>query len=103
VQTCDDVRKVALSLPDVEEHPYHNGASFRIGKKVLATLWKDRGEAVLNINLEQQEKLIKKNDLSFYQFPNSWGKKGWTGICLDNVSEKELKNAFSLARKNFSA
>jgi hypothetical protein len=39
--TPDDVRALALALPEVAEAGHHGRPSFRLGGSILATLWDD--------------------------------------------------------------
>jgi hypothetical protein len=45
--TPDDVRGLALALPEVTEADHHGRPSFRLGGSVLATLWDDGALHVL--------------------------------------------------------
>jgi hypothetical protein len=37
--TADDARSLALSFPDAVEQDHHGRPSFRVDKKIFATLW----------------------------------------------------------------
>ena len=39
--TFDDVRRIALALPEATEQDHHGRPSFRVGK-IFATLWSER-------------------------------------------------------------
>ena len=48
----DDVRALALALPEVTEADHHGRPSFRLGGSILATLWDD---GALNVVLGESE------------------------------------------------
>jgi hypothetical protein len=37
--TAEDARRLALALPDAIEQDHHGRPSFRVGKRIFATLW----------------------------------------------------------------
>ena len=37
--TADDARRIALALPDTVEQDHHGRPSFRVHKRIFATLW----------------------------------------------------------------
>ncbi len=50
--TDDDVRTLALALPEVVEADHHGRPSFRLGTAVLATLW---APGILNVMVGESE------------------------------------------------
>jgi hypothetical protein len=48
--TLDEVRSLALSLPEAVEQDHHGRPSFRVGGKIFATLW---SEQRLNVMLDE--------------------------------------------------
>ncbi|MGY1740500.1 MULTISPECIES: hypothetical protein [unclassified Blastococcus] len=48
--TPDDVRGLALALPEVTEGDHHGRTAYRLGTKVLATQWSD---VQLNVLLDE--------------------------------------------------
>lgn len=49
----DDVRRLALALPQTSEEPHHDRTSFRVGGKIFATMPADA--ATLNVMLGEAE------------------------------------------------
>ncbi|TYP81335.1 MmcQ/YjbR family DNA-binding protein [Blastococcus xanthinilyticus] len=45
--TPDDVRAIALALPEVTEGDHHGRRAFRLGTRILATQWTDTALNVL--------------------------------------------------------
>ena len=82
-------RQFALSLPETDEHPHFDTASFRVKKKIFATLNKAENRATLRFSLENQDVFTVVSQGAIYPVPNKWGKHGWTHIDL-NQAEWEL-------------
>jgi hypothetical protein len=71
--TLDEVRKVALALPDTSEEPHHNFGSFRVRGKTFVTI--PPGGELLHIFLPtQQRELALAMDPEFLE-PVHWGSK----------------------------
>ena len=51
--TPDDVRRLALALPETSEAPHHERTSFRVAGKIFATL--PPHSATLNVLLDEEE------------------------------------------------
>lgn len=47
--TPDSFRKLALSMPDAYEAPHFNRTSFRVGKRIFATMLEDQKEAMIPV------------------------------------------------------
>ena len=69
----EDVRKVALALPDTTEEPHHHFGSFRVRGKIFVTI--PPGGALLHIFLPaDQRELALAMDPEFLE-PVRWGSK----------------------------
>lgn len=69
----DEVRKVALALPDTTEEPHHNFGSFRVRGKIFVTI--PPGGELLHIFLPaEQRELALAMDPEFLE-PVHWGSK----------------------------
>ena len=66
--TADDVRRIALSLPETDEHPSYQGRpSFRVRKKGFARLLDDGGSCGIWVeSLEEKEALLASDPRTFY-------------------------------------
>ena len=53
--TQDDIRAVALSLPEAEEHPHFDRTSFRVRGKIFCTMTPDGEQAMVKLPLEIKE------------------------------------------------
>ena len=105
--TLPEFKALALSLPEVEEAPHFDKTSFRIKKKIFATLNIPEERATLKFTPEEQEMFCKINPDSIYQVPNKWGKQGWTHLLYlkleSEVVDGLLKAAYcTVAPKNLA-
>lgn len=89
-------RKLALSFPEAEEQPHFHLASFRVKKKIFATLWEKENRAMLKLSLVDQSVFCTNTD-AFYPVPGDWGAKGATFVDLDKVRTDMFKDALQAA------
>ena len=89
------VRKICLSLPEVTEKISHGEPTFFVKKKVFAMCsinHHNDGHIAVTVPaaIGVQEALIKASAKKFYR-PPYVGVRGWVGIELPKVSDKELR------------
>ena len=99
--TKDDLRRLALALPGVEEKSHFDKADFRVKNKIFASL-KDDKTGVIKLTLEQQSMMVDAEPKVFQPIPGGWGRKGWTSIILARADEITLKSALRTAWKNIA-
>ena len=97
--TPDDVRRLALSLPETREAAHMDHPDFRVGGKIFATLWPDKGRAVVKLTPEQQDVLVEAEPFVFAPAAGAWGRRGWTTMELDASDEGTLRSALLAAWK----
>jgi predicted DNA-binding protein (MmcQ/YjbR family) len=96
--TTQTLRKLALAFDEAEELPHFEKASFRVKKKIFATLNEKQQRATLKLSESDQSIFSLYGDkTSVYPVPNKWGKQGWTQFLLDKVDEEFLKDALTAA------
>lgn len=95
--TIATFRKLALSFPEAVELPHFENASFRIGKKIFATLSEKNKKACLKLSEINQSVFSSFDKTIIYPVPNKWGKQGWTFIELSKVKKELLKDALTTA------
>ena len=101
--TLAEFRQLALSFDQVEELSHFEKASFRIKKKIFATLSAKENRACLKLS-EMQQSLFCTFDASvIYPVPNQWGKQGWTLVNLDKVEKETLQDALHIAYTEVSS
>ncbi len=95
--TPEELRQWALALPDAVELPHFGKASFRVNKKIFATLDVANNRACLMLSPEEQSVFIVFNKSVIYPVPNKWGLAGATFVELGTVPPDLLKDALTVA------
>ena len=90
-------RKLALSFPGTNEQPHFEKTSFRIGKKIFATLDEKNNRACLKLSEIDQDVFSTFDKSIIYPVPNKWGKQGWTFVELAKVKAAMCKDALTTA------
>ena len=86
----DDVRAFALSLPEAEEIETWGHPTFRVRKKLFATLAPDDSDASVKSTLPEQQALIQAQPEAF-GIPDYVGRYGWVRVHLANVDPDEMR------------
>jgi hypothetical protein len=90
-------RKIALSLPEAVELPHFEKTSFRVEKKIFATLDMKSNVACIKLSEIDQSVFSAFDNTIIYAVPNKWGKQGWTYIELKKVRKDLLTDALTTA------
>lgn len=101
--TIDTVKKIALSFPETNEQPHFEKISFRVGKKIFATL--DTKNNLVCVKLSPiDQSAFSSFDLSvIYPVPNKWGAQGWTYINLKKVRKGMFVDAMTTAYRTVAS
>lgn len=91
------VRKLALAFEASEEHPHFEKASFRVKKKIFATLDTRKKHVCLKLSEVDQSVFSSFNPAIIYPVPNKWGRQGWTIVELSKVPKDMFKDALTCA------
>ncbi len=97
MSTLNTLRQLALAFPETTEQPHFDKTSFRVGKKIFATLNEKLQRATLKLSEKDQDLFTLYDPTIIYPVPNKWGKQGWTQIDLTLVPEAMLKDALWVA------
>lgn len=89
-------RQLALAYPEAAELPHFENISYRIGKKIFATLDEKKRKACLKLSVAEQDIFTHDNSV-LYPVPNKWGKQGWTFVELEKVKKEILYAALTYA------
>jgi len=89
--------KTALSLPEVVELPHFEKTSFRVAKKIFATLDKEKGIGCIKLSEVDQSAFCAFDKNVIYPVPNKWGKQGWTNINIALIKDDMLQDALHSA------
>jgi hypothetical protein len=90
-------RQLALSFPGTIELPHFDKASFRVNKKIFATLDIKNRKACVMLTPIDQSVFSTFDKTIIYPVPNKWGTKGATYVELKTVHKGMLKDALTQA------
>jgi predicted DNA-binding protein (MmcQ/YjbR family) len=93
----EEFRKLALSFDEAEEQPHFDKPSFRIKKKIFATLDLKKNIVCLKLSLINQSVFSAFDKTIIYPVPNAWGKQGWTYVELKKIRKDMLMDALTCA------
>jgi hypothetical protein len=93
----EDVRILALMLPGTVAGAHSGNPDFRVGGRVLATLWVEEARVVLRLAPEVQAALCADEPDLFTPLDGAWGRRGWTNLDLDLCAEETLRTALLAA------
>ena len=93
-EAIERVRRICLALPGTWEKISHGEPTWFVGKKVFAMFSNNHhhdGHIAVTIPaaIGIQEMLVKKSPKKFYR-PPYVGVRGWVGIELSRISDREL-------------
>ena len=91
------LRQLALAFPETTEQPHFDKTSFRVGKKIFATLNEKVPRVTVKLSAKDQDLFGLYDAAVVYPVPNKWGRQGWTQIDLTQVPEEMLKDALRAA------
>ncbi|MFN0214395.1 MAG: MmcQ/YjbR family DNA-binding protein [Saprospiraceae bacterium] len=95
--SADTFRNFALSLPETAEEPHHEITSFRVKRKIFATLNPPHNRATLRFSPELQDVFSSISKGAIFPVPNKWGHYGWTHINLETIEWELFKDALRTA------
>jgi hypothetical protein len=90
-------RQMALALPETVELPHFERTSFRVNKKIFATLDERSGIACLMLSDIEQSVFCAIDRTIIYPVPNKWGLQGATYFELQKVQRNVVKDALEKA------
>jgi len=90
--TPDAFRKVALSLPEAHEEPHFERTSFRVKKKIFATMTPDGKEVMVRVAPpELVRSLLSSHGDVFFSYGGWTVRNGSLGVRLAKASAKMLE------------
>ena len=98
--TTKKFRELALAFEGAMEQPHFERASFRVNKKIFATLDEHAQIAVLKFSDIDQSVFMSYDPKVIYAQPGGWGNEGWTVVELKQVKPEMLEDALTVAYCN---
>jgi hypothetical protein len=95
--THDDIRRLALALPEAYEADHHGMPSFRVGKKIFATLRTAEPKMMVKLDPEDQHNLAEGHPGVIDPVPGYWGRQGSTFVMFDRCDEAMVASLLKLA------
>jgi hypothetical protein len=91
--TPEALRKFALSLPEAHEEPHFERTSFRVGKKIFATMTPDGREAMVKLaSPDDVEGLLSSRPDTFFGYGTWTTRNGALGVRLAKVESALMKS-----------
>ena len=95
--TVQEVEAWALALPSAVQLPHFEKKSYRIKKKIFATLDVNKNRLVVKLSDVDQSVFRSHNPEIIYPVPNAWGKQGYTIIELKKVRKDLCREALRIS------
>ena len=96
--TAAEFRRIALSLPGVEEKAHMGHPDFRVGGKIFATLgYPDARFGTIMLSPQDQDLLIRDHPKAFVPAAGAWGRAGSTSVALRSAPRKAVAIALEAA------
>lgn len=95
--TASRFRKLALSLPEVEERSHFGKPDFRVNNKIFAGLSSDGRVGNIKLTSDVQAQVLTLTSSAFRPCEGAWGRSGWTYVELALADVKQLELLLELA------
>jgi hypothetical protein len=96
-------RRLALSLPEAHEEPHFERTSFRIGKKIFATMTADGREAMVPVkDADLLQALLVEHPEVFFSYGGWTDRNGSLGVRLAKVEASMMKDLVTEAWKRIA-
>lgn len=95
--SIETARKLALAFDEAEEQPHFEKPSFRVRKKIFATIDAKNMRACLKLSEINQSVFSAFDTAVIYPVPDKWGKQGWTFVELKAVRKDMFADALRTA------
>jgi predicted DNA-binding protein (MmcQ/YjbR family) len=93
--SIETFRALSLAFDEAVEQPHFEKISFRVNKKIFATIDIKNSRAVVKLPVIEQSVFCSFNKSIIYPVPGTWGTQGWTIIELTKVGKNMLKDALA--------
>jgi predicted DNA-binding protein (MmcQ/YjbR family) len=85
--TVEDIRRLALALPEAVEAAHFDIPSFRVAGKIFCTIHMDRPRMMVKLDPEDQANLSAGHPGVVEPVPGYWGRKGSTFVAYESADE----------------
>jgi hypothetical protein len=88
---ADELRALALSLPEAEEKAHFEQPDFRVRNKIFAGLSPDGKLGTLKLSPDAQSVVVEAKPETYAPAAGAWGRSGWTRVTLAEADLPELR------------
>jgi len=97
----DDIRRLALALPEADEADHHGIPSFRVaGEKIFCTVHLEQPRLMVKLEPEDQRNLADAHPGVVEPVPGYWGRKGSTFVWFERADEALVATLLGMAWGN---
>jgi hypothetical protein len=96
--TYDDVRKLALKLPNVEEGKSYGTPALKVKKKLFVRLKEEGDVIVLKMPFDQREAMMAEAPEKFF-ITDHYLNYEWILVRLPKVTEPEMRDLLKAAHR----
>jgi hypothetical protein len=101
--TPDALRRLALALPEAHEAPHFERTSFRVGKKIFATMTADGREAMVKLaSPDDVEGLLASQPSVFFSYGTWTTRNGALGVRLAKVRPALMRELVTVAWRSIA-
>lgn len=93
----DDIRRLALALPEAVEADHHGMPSFRVRGKIFSTLHLAQPRVMVKLDPEDQHNLSEAHPGVIEPVPGYWGRKGSTFVWYEQADEALIDMLLAMA------
>jgi hypothetical protein len=88
--TGEDLRAIALALPEAEERETWGNATFRVRDKIFVIMAAEGTSASVKATREEQSALLSE-DPGTFTYPAYVGRHGWVGVDIERIGPGHLR------------
>ena len=98
--TPEDIRRLALALPEATETDHHGIPSFRVRGKIFCTLHRDPPRMMVKLDPEDRRNLSEGHPGVVEPVAGYWGRKGSTFVAYERADAALLATLLDMAWTN---
>ena len=96
----DDIRRLALALPDTAEADHHGMPSFRVKGKIFSTIHVQHPRMMVKLEPEDQHNLTEAHPGLIEPVPGAWGRGGSTFVFYEKADLALIETLLQMAYAN---
>jgi hypothetical protein len=93
----DDIRRLALALPEAIEADHHGMPSFRVAGKIFCTIHVQHPRMMAKLDPEDQHNLAEAHPGVVEAVPGYWGRKGSTFVAYERADVALIETLLQMA------